>query len=240
MTELVPVGKSKKNQVSLLDIQDQLDARQEIAQTREGVSTRKARIEGAKRVFAVDPLKTLAEIEAQAQDLTDVFDASIDESSIPLSQDQINSLSEEFLRLERLKVQIAALETRYRSLLFAHLDRTGPKIPGRPPAQVPGKVEAHGPGPHYIFERRGGNREHPDLNLQTLRADLAPEIANQVYVTVHHPATEAWDEEVFDESRFSQLVDEGEIDLDIVAPHLTPGKWRTPSFYPTFIAGSTE
>ncbi len=139
--------------------------------------------------------------------------------------------------MERLKIELAALEGRYRSLVFAHLDETGPKIPGRPAAQVPGKVEAKGDGSRYVFERRGGNRSNPDLNTESLREVLPQELAAQLYKTVQHPAVPAWEEKVFDMDCFGKLVDDGKIDLDVVADHLTPGKWNTPSFYKTLVDG---
>lgn len=185
----------------------------------------------------LDALGVLVEIQNLAQSLADLFDAEIAVDGVPLSQDQINTLSDEYLRFDKLKVELEALEGRYRSLIFAHLDETGPKIPGRPASQVPGKVEASGPGPRYVFERRGGNRANPELDTDALREALPEELAAQVYVTVHHDPVPAWDEEVFDEGRFCELVDAGRIDLDVVAEHLTPGAWRTPSFYKTLVEG---
>jgi hypothetical protein len=240
MTDLVQIRRSSSTQVSLADLQDRLDARQQVAETRPpATSTKKARIEEAQRAFDLDPLETMVQIQDIASDLADVFDGEITLGSIPLSQAQKNKLSAEWLRVERLQAQLSALETRYRSLVFAHLDETGPKIPGRPAAQVPGKVEAQGPGPHYIFERRGGNRKDPDLDAVGLRDVLPDDIAAQVYLTVHHEAVyaPAYDEEVFDEGTFGRLVDEGKIDLDVVAPFLTPGPWRTPAFYKTLVDG---
>lgn len=237
MTNLVPVRKGHSTQISLAEIQDRLDARNQIAETRTPTSTRKSRVEKAKSEFAVNPLDTLVEIQEAARALANVFDASITSDSAPFSQEQINQISDEFMALERLRVQIEAMEDRYRELTFAHLDETVTRVPGRPVSQTPGKMEADGPGDHYIFERRGGNRANPDLNTETLRGSLSSEVAAQIYVTIHHPAVPAWDEEVFDEAKFGQLVDEGIIDLDDVAPHLTPGKWRTPSFYKTLVKG---
>jgi len=237
MTDLVPIRKGKSTQVSLADLQDRLDARNQIAEARTSSSTRKARVEEAKRAFKLDPLKTMVQIQDLACGLADVFDAEVSLDSVPLSRSDIEKLSNEYFHLDRLKSQIEALETRYRALIFAHLDEVGLKVPGRPPAQVPGKVEAEGPGPHYIFERRGGNRANPDLNTDSLRGALPPEIATQVYLTMHHAAVDAWDEQVFDEGRFGELVDAGLIDLDVVAEHLTPGPWRTPSFYKIFVDG---
>lgn len=237
MTELVPIRKGKSTQVSLADLQERLDARQEVAETRSSVSTRKARVEAARRAFLIDPLETLVEIQVRASALVDVFDASITLEDVPLSQGQINKLSDELLQLERLKVELEALETRYRALSFAHLDETLPRIPGRPASQVPGKIAASSPGPHYIFERRGGNRKDPSLNTDTLREVLPPEVAAQIYVTIHHEAVPAYDEQVFDEGRFGELVQSQVIDLDVVAPHLTPGEWRTPSLHKTLVDG---
>jgi len=236
-TDLVKVRKGGATQVSLADLQTRLDARNEVAETRTTTSTRKARVADAKKGFAVDPLETLVEIQARAQALVDTFDATITEDTVPLSQAQINRLSSEFLQLDKLKVQIEALEARYKTLTFGHLDETGPKIPGRPASQVPGKMAAEGPGPYYIFERRGGNRNDPDLDVVSMREVLPAEVVAEIYLTVSHPAVAAWDEDVFDEGRFAELVDEGKIDLDVVAPFLTAGKWRTPSFYKTLVDG---
>jgi hypothetical protein len=235
VTDLVPIRKGKATQISLADLQDRLDARRQVAETRTATSSRKSRVSQAKNKFSEDPLETLVEIQGRAKSLADTFDASITEESVPLSQEQINALSREYLELDKLRVQIEALEARYKPLIFGHLNEVGPKIAGRPASQVPGKVEAEGPGPHYVFERRGGNREDPDLDTAGLREILPAEVAAQVYVTVHHPAVPAWDEEVFDEGLFGELVDKGKIDLDVVAPFLTPGKWRTPSFYKTLV-----
>ena len=237
MKELVSIRRGKSTQVSLADIQERLDARAQVAETRSVVSTKKARLEEAKRVFEIDPEATLNQIMLRAQTLSDAFDRTIDLNSVPLSQKQINRLSDEFFELEDLKAQVAALETRYRALVYAHLDETLPKIPGRPAAQVPGKVEATGPGDHFVFERRGGNRENPDLDVVGMRDELPDEVVSQIYVTVHHEAVPAYDEHVFDEGRFGELVSDGTIDLDVVAKHLTVGKWRTPSFYKTLVSG---
>lgn len=238
MTDLVPIRKSKANQVSLADLQTILDHRAAVEETtRSPVSTKKARVEEAKRAFSVDPISTLEAIVDRAEDLADLFDEQISLDNIPLTQEQINTLSDEFYQLEQLQTHIAALESRYRELIFAHLDKTGPKIPGRPPAQVPGKVEAEGPGPHYIFERRGGNRKDPDLNAAELLKVLPPHVAAKLLVTVHHKAVEAWDETVFDEAEFVRLVDAGIIDLDLVAKYLKAGEWRTPSLYKTLVEG---
>ncbi len=237
MNDLVSIRKGGSTQVSLADLQDRLDARQQVAETRTTTSTRKARVADAKKGFAVDPLETLVEIQSISKALVDIFDASITEATVPLSQAQINTLSDEFLQLDRLKVRIEALEARYRALTFGHLDETGPKVPGRPASQVPGKMAAEGPGPHYIFERRGGNRNDPDLDVVGMREVLSPEIVSEVYLTVTHPAIEAWEENVFDEGRFGELVDQGKIDLDVVAPFLAAGKWRTPAFYKTLVDG---
>lgn len=237
MTELVSIRKGKSTQVSLSDIQERLDARSQAAETSSVVSTKKARAEKAKREFEVDPEATLEEIQRRARSLAIAFDRTIDLGSVPLSQKQINRLSDEYIELEALQAQVAALETRYRSLVYAHLDETVPKVPGRPAAQVPGKVEASGPGPHIVFERRGGNRENPDLDAIGLRDELPAEVVAQVYVTVHREAVPAHDEQVFDEGRFGELVNEGVIDLDVVAKHLTAGKWRTPSLYKTLVTG---
>jgi hypothetical protein len=235
-TALVPIRKSGATQVSLVDLAEQV-ARRQIEETRTVTSTRKARVEEARRNFEIDPLDTIADIQLYANALAREFDASISERSLPLSKEQINTLSDEFLQLERLRIQIEALTSRYKTLVYGHLDQTGPKIDGRPASQVPGKVEAEGPGPHYIFERRGGNRDFPDLDAEGLRGALPAELVAQLYKTVHHDATAAWDEPVFDEIRFAELVDLGEIDLDVVADYLTPGKWRTPSFYKTLVDG---
>lgn len=238
MTDLVPIRKGKSTQVSLVDIQDRLDARKQIAETRGTISTRKAMVERAKQELAVDPLGSMVEIQDAAKDLADTFDPSITVDEAPFSKEQIQKISDEFVALERLRVQIEALtESRYRQLVFAHLDETVKPVPGRPVPQIPGKMAAEGPGPHYIFERRGGNRANPDLNVETLHDDLPAEVAAQVYVTIHHPPVPAWDEKVFDEGKFGELVDAGIIDLDVVAPHLTPGDWRTPSFYKTRVEG---
>lgn len=237
MNELVSIRKGKSNQVSLAELQNRLDARAQVADDRSVVSTRKARIEEAKRVFEIDPEATLNQIMLRARTLSDAFDKTIDLNSVPLSQKQINRLSDEFFELEDLKAQVAALETRYRALVYAHLDETVAKVPGRPAAQVPGKVEATGPGDRYIFERRGGNREDPDLDVVSLKDELPDEVVAQIYVTVHHEAVPAHDEQIFDAGRFGELVNDGVIDLDVVAKHLTAGKWRTPSFYKTLVSG---
>lgn len=237
MTDLIPVRKGKSTQVTLVDLQDRLDARKQIEATRTTTSTKKSRLEQAHAAFKVDPLKTLVEIQDLACDLADVFDAAISLDSIPLDQAAVDRLSNEFVHIERLKERIAALETRYKTLVFAHLDETGPKIPGRPASQVPGKVEAQGPGPRYIFERRGGNRENPDLDTVGLKNELPEHLVAEIFATVHHEPVAAWDEEVFDEGRFGELVEEGKIDLDLVARYLTPGKWRTPAFYKTLVDG---
>lgn len=237
MTDLVPTRKGKPTQVSLADLQDKLDARRQISETRSGTSTRKARVEDAKRVFDVDPLKTLEEIERRATLLSEVFDRTINQDAVPLNQRQVNRLSYELYQLEKLKVEIEALETRYKSLVYAHLDSTVKKVPGRPLSQTPGKVVAEGPGPHYILERRGGNRGNPSLNTESLREVLPADVAVQIYKTVHHDAVPARDEEVFDEGRFAELVELGVIDLDVVQEHLIPGEWRTPSFYKTLVEG---
>lgn len=236
MTDLVPIRKGKSTQVSLVDLADRV-ARQEIAETRTSVSTRKARGEAAKKQFKLDPLETLVEIQGRARALADAFDATITEATLPLSQAQINTLSYEFYQLEQLKLKMDALEGRYRTLIYGHLDETLPKVTGRPAAQVPGKVEAEGPGPHYVFERRGGNRANPDLDAEGLRDALPANLVGQVYKTVHHDAVPAWDEPVFDETTFLALVDDGKIDLDVVAEYLTPGEYRTPSFYKTLVDG---
>lgn len=235
MTAMVPVRKGKSTRVSLSDIQERLDARKQIAETRSGTSTKKARVEEAKRVFQVDPLETLSEIQGRARALAAAFDGTITLEDVPLSQNQINKLSYEFYQLEKLQAEIAALETRYRNLVFAHLDKTVTRVPGRPTSQIPGKVSADGPGPHYDFERRGGNRANPDLDVLGLKDELSDEIVAKVYVTVHHKAVKSYDEDVFDEEAFGELVESGEIDLDVVAKYLTPGAWRTPSFYKTLV-----
>ncbi|HEY6021190.1 MAG TPA: hypothetical protein VIY48_15180 [Candidatus Paceibacterota bacterium] len=237
MTEMIPVRPGKPNQrVSLAELQERLDARREIAESRTPTSTRKARVESAKQVFLADPETTVAQIQARARALSKTFDPRINLSSIPLSQDQKNQLSDEYYQLERLKVEIEALETRYKTLVFAHLDETVTRVPGRPASQTPGKVEAEGPGPHYIFERRGGNRANPSMDTEGLRKALPTHLAEMIYKTVHHPSVEAWDEEnVFDEAEFGRLVDAGLIDLDVVAEYLTPGPWRTPALYKTLM-----
>lgn len=240
MTDLVPIRKGKSTQVSLTELQDRLDARQQIAETRSVTSSRKSRVEEAKRTFKVDPTATLNDIRYWARALVESFDRETTLETIPLTEKQIRNLSSEFYKLEKLKTQIEALEGRYRELIFAHLDETGPKILGRPASQVPGKVEAYDSEPHYVFERRGGNRANPNLDTQSLRNALPEELAAQVYLTVHHDPVPAWDEEVFDEGRFGDLVDQGKIDLDIVAEHLTPGQWRTPSFYKTLVDGGEK
>jgi len=240
MTDLVHIKKGSLTSVSLLDIQDRLDARAQIAETRTTTSTRKARVEQAQRVFATDPTETMVQIEDAAASLAIKFDPSITLESVPLSKAQINKLSDEFVELERLRVEIEAMQGRYRQLIFAHLDETVARVPGRPVSQIPGKVEADGPGEHYIFERRGGNRDNPDLNVEALRSVLPPEVVAVVYKTLHHPAVPAYDEQIFDEGAFGELVDAGVIDLDVVAPHLTPGKWRTPAFYKTPVRGDKQ
>lgn len=238
MTDLVPIRKGTAERVSLADIQNLLDARKKVEETRApSTSTRKGRIEAAKQAFVVSPLETLMGILNSARELFDAFDSTIDKDSIPLNEEQKKTLSDEYLHLEDLKTKIAALEERYRELIFAHLDKTVPKIPGRPASQMPGKVEPSVSGPHYVFERRGGNRANPDLNTESLRRVLPPELAAQLYGKIHHDPVPAWDEPVFDEGRFAELVDAGLIDLDIVAEHLTPGAWRTPSFYKTRVEG---
>lgn len=238
MTDLVPIRGGQAKQVSLADLQNLLDARNEVAETRApSTSTIKGRVQAAKKAFEASPLDTLMGIQNSARGLFDAFDSTIDEGSIPLSESQVKTLSDEYLHLEKLKVEIAALEERYRNLVFAHLDVTGPKIPGRPASQVPGRVEAEGPGPRIIFERRGGNRADPDLNTETLRGVLPPELSAQLYEKVHHDPIPAWDENVFNTARFTELVDKGLIDLDVVAEHLTPGPWRKPSFYKTRVDG---
>lgn len=238
MTDLVHIKKGSSTQVSLLDIQDRLDARAQIAETRTTTSTRRARVEQAQRVFAVDPTTTMVEIEDAAADLAMTFDSSITLESVPLSKAQINKLSDEFLALERLRVQIEAMQGRYRDLIYAHLDETVTPIPGRPVSQTPGRVEADGPGDHMIFERRGGNRADPDLNAEGLRNALPAEVVPLVYKVLHHDPVPAWDEQIFDEGAFGELVSTGVIDLDVVAPFLTPGKYRTPAFYKTRVDGS--
>lgn len=235
-TALVPIRKSGATQVSLMDLAEQV-ARKQIADIRVTVSSRKARVSDAKKKFAADPLETLSEIQDRARALFDVFDASIIEETLPLNQAQINTLSAEFFELEQLRIKIEALADRYKTLVYGHLDQTGPKVEGRPASQVPGKVEAEGPEPHYIFERRGGNRDNPDLDAAGMREALPAHLAEMIYKTVHHPAVEEWDEDVFDQDEFVRLVDAGLIDLDVVARFLTPGKWRTPSFYKTLVDG---
>lgn len=236
MTALVSIPKDKPTKVSLLDLAERV-ARQQIAETRTVTSSRKARVAAAKEDFKVDPLATLGEIQRRAQALAEVFDATIIEDTLPLSQAQINTLSNEYLELDKLRVQIEALEDRYRSLIYGHLDEVVKKVAGRPASQTPGKVEAEGPGPRYFFERRGGGRANPELDAEGLRRALPPELVVEVYKTVHHDAKDAWDEEVFDEGRFEELVKSGQISLDLVANYLTPGEWRTPSFYKTLVDG---
>jgi hypothetical protein len=237
MTDLVPIRKGHSTQISLVRLQDLLDAREQVDDTKTTLSTKKARAAAAKKSFELDPLKTMVTIQDLAGDLADIFDGEISLESVPLSQDDVDKLSNEFMHLERLQAQIAALETRYRTLIYAHLDQTSPKIVGRPAAQVPGKVEASGPGPHIVFERRGGNRSNPDLDTEGLREVLPGHLADMIYKSVHHPAMEAYDEPVFDEAEFGRLVDAGLIDLDVVAEFLTPGAWRTPAFYKTLVDG---
>ena len=237
MTELVPVRRGKSTQLSLADIQTKLDARKQVEETRTTTSTRKARVEEAKRVHQDDPQATLVEIQELSRMLASIFDPEITPASAPLTRVQINKISDEFLQFDRLRIRIEALEERYRELVYAHLNEVGPKIPGRPASQVPGKVEADGPGPHYVFERRGGNREDALLDADGMREVLPPDVVAQIYATVQHPAVEAWEEEVFNEAAFAKLVEKGVIDLDTVAPFLTPGKWRKPSFYKTLVDG---
>jgi len=238
MTELVPTRKdSADHQITLAEIQDQLDARNQQVETRSSAPSRKSRVAGAKRAFDFDPEKTLDEIKLRANLLAEVFDRGITEAAIPLSQRQINRLSYEFYQLDKLKIELEALETRYRALVYAHLDNTVERIPGRPASQTPGKVAAEGPGPHHVFERRGGGRSSPTLDLDSLREALPQNIVAELYKTVHYEAVPARDEERFDQSRSLELVDAGVIDLDVVAEHLIPGEWRTPSFYKTLVDG---
>lgn len=237
MTALIPVRSGKSTQVSLTVLQDLLDRRAALAATRTTTSTKKGRVESAKRSFQADPLGTVVDIQNLAGGLADIFDAEIDLDSIPLDQDAIDRLSHEYLHLERLQAKLEALSTRYRELIFAHLDVTVPRVPGRPASQVPGKVEASGPDPHYIFERRGGNRANPSLDTDGLRSALPPHLAAQVFVTKHHPAVEAYEEDVFDQDAFEKLVNDGSIDLDLVARYLTPGDWRSPAFWKTLVDG---
>lgn len=235
MTDMVHVRKSSKAQVSLAEIQNMLDAREEATEVRGVVSTKKARIEQAKRDFNIDPLATVEEISDLTNELCMKFDEEIGLDSVPLRQSEINTLSDEWLLIERIKAHIEALETRYRALTFAHLDEVNPRVPGRPAAQVPGKMAATGDGPRVVFERRGGNRKDPDLDAEGLRKELPAHVAAKIYKTVVHPAVEAYEEEVFDEAEFFKAVEEGEIDLDTIAPYLTPGEWRKPSHYKTIV-----
>jgi len=235
MTDLIAVRKGKPTQVSLADLQSRLDARKEIEETRTATSSRRSRVEEAKRVFGFDPLATLEEIQGHATALAAAFDSTITPADVPLSQGQVNTLSAEFLHLDQLKLQIEALETRYRTLVFAHLDETVTRVPGRPASQTPGKVEADGPGLHYVFERRGGNRANPTLDALGLKNELTPAQIAKVYKTVHHKAVAAYDEDVFDEAAFGELIESGELDLDVVAPYLTAGDWRTPQLYKTLV-----
>lgn len=238
-SDLVPIRKSGATQVNLLDLQEKVALRQ-IAETRTSVSSRKGRVEEAKRVFALDPTVTMVEIQDRAKALADTVDPTITVETLPLTQEQINRLSDEFFQLEKLKVQIEALAERYRPIIFGHLDMTVARVPGRPASQTPGVVEATGPGPHYKFERRGGGREAPDLDTEGMRKALerlSPELVAEVYQTVHHDAVAAWDEDVFNVARFDELAEQGLIDLDVVAKHLTPGKFRTPSFNKTLVDG---
>lgn len=238
MTSLVPVHKDGSTQISLTDLQDKLDARAELAAEGTGaVSTRKSRVAKAKQDFQADPVRTVLNIEVMASDFVDAYDDTITVDSVPLAQDQINQISNEWMRLDRLKTEIEALETRYRELIFAHLDETGPKIPGRPASHTPGQVAAEGPGPHIIFARRGGNRANPELDAEGLKAVLPDEIAAQLFVTVHHDPVPAWDEKVFNEERLNELVASGQIDLDTLAPFLKPGARRTPTFNKTLVDG---
>jgi hypothetical protein len=237
-TDLVHIRRGTSTQVSLYDLQDRLDARAEIAETRTTTSTRKARVEQAQRVFAIDPTQTMVELEDAAAELAVTFDPSITLAEVPLSKAQIRKLSDEFIALERLKTQIEAMQGRYRELIYAHLDETVARVPGRPASQVPGKVEAEGDGPRIIFERRGGNRKDPDLDAEGLRSVLPADVVAKVYKTLHHAAVAAYDEPIFDEGAFGELVNDGTIDLDVVAPFLTPGEWRTPSFYKTLVDGA--
>lgn len=233
MTDLVVTGKNSKGQVTLSALQDLLDAREEAAEARGVVSTKKAQVEQAKREFALDPLATVEDMHALVTKLCSIFGDEIDRDSVPLRQIEIDTLSEEFKLVEEIKAKLEALEGRYKELIFAHLDETGPRIPGRPACQVPGKVEASGPDDHYVFERRGGNRADPDLNTDGLREVLPAHLNAKIFATVVHPAVEAYEEEVFDEVEFGKLVEAGQIDLDTVAKYLTPGPWRKPSFWKT-------
>src|SRR5689334_21372572 len=101
MTDLVHIPAGTSRQVSLADLQDRLDARKQVEETRSPTSTRKARVAEAKRDFSVNPIVVLDEMRDLARRLFDVFDPKITEESVPLTQAQINKLSEEFLHLER-------------------------------------------------------------------------------------------------------------------------------------------
>lgn len=241
MTDLVNFSENQKpSQLSLAEIQSRLDARQ--IETPEGrpvvASTKKAMAEKAKADFESNPIVVLDEIRHLASALFNVFDPKITVETVPLTANQVVRLSGEFYKLEQLKTKIAAIEPRYRELIFAHLNKTLPKVPGRPAAQVPGKVEAEDPEPHYVFERRGGNRGNPDLDVKSLCEELPDDLVAQIFSTVHHEPVAAWDEEVFDEARFGYLVESGAIPLDLVAKHLKPGAWRTPTFYTTLVEGT--
>lgn len=236
MTDLVPTRKAGKS-ITLADLQNLLDSRADIAKGREVVSTKKARIEQAKENFKIDPEATVDEIHDLFSDFAKIFDPDITLDSVPLNRAQINTLSEEYRRLDQVAARLEALMGRYRATIFAHLDETVDRIPGRPVSQTPGKVEADGPGEHYIFERRGGNRANPDLDTKGLREELPAHIVAQIFATVTRPAVEAYTEEVFDEAKFGELVNSGAIDMDLVAKHLKAGKWREPSFHKTLVEG---
>lgn len=236
-TDLVPVRKGTATQISLASLQSLLDSRKVVEESHTVTSTQKSRIASAKKGFEESPLETLLRLQESARALADTFDATVTTATVPLSREQIKQVSDEYLILEQIKIMVTALEPRYRELVFAHLDETVTRVPGRPVSQTPGKIEAETTGDHYIFERRGGNRGNAVLDTDGLRAELPAEVAAQVFKTVTHAPVPAWTEEVFDQGALEELANRGLVDLDVVAKHMTAGKWNTPTFNKTLVKG---
>ena len=149
------------------------------------------------------------------------------------TEDEVRALGEEYVSWQKISDFLDSRNKTFRSLVFKTLDENSEKLnSSTPPHQTKGKIEVETSEGKLSFNREGGDRKKPTVDVERLKEIVGEARFSKLVdkIKVRRQIIPAHTEEKFSEEKFVEAVYNGEITLEEAEQVLIPGEWQTPRF----------
>lgn len=155
------------------------------------------------------------------------------EATESLSQEQVDALGEEYLLWQKFNDFLESRNKTFRGMVFSTLDEQASQTSSSvPPHQTKGKLVANTSEGKLSFNREGGDRKKPTVDVDRLKEVVGDSRFEKLTdkIKVRRQVIPAHTEEKFSEEKFVEAVYNGDITFEEAQEVLIPGAWQTPRF----------